>query len=117
MNCPICAGMNIKPLESMPAVLHCQDCGYLWNTPSATMTPEYMRSWAGEWGYTPAAARPAQPENCNAPLEYDDRDFAVCLSSRVFAKDIIRNRTDGDIGRRDYRRQQNMDALIASLRR
>ena len=116
MNCPCCASPNNTPLVSMPAVLHCQDCGYLWNMPS-TMTPEGLRA-AAAWGCTWKGLdpKPAMPEN-GPPLEYDERDFAVCLETRIFAKDIVHDRTNGDIVRRDDRREKDIRRMLDNLRR
>jgi hypothetical protein len=126
MNCPCCESPNNKPLVNMPAVQHCQDCGYLWNMPSADplnggMTPEGLRA-AAAWGYPTTtsaqapAPKPAIPEN-GPPLDYDERDFAVCLSTRIFAKDIIRERNHGDIARRDDRRDNTVRRMLDNLRR
>lgn len=128
MKCPVCGSPNNKPLVRMPAVLHCQDCGYLWNVPSTNAgawaysatstfgapTPEELKAAGCTWeGLDP---KPAMPEN-GPPLDYDESEFAVCLSSRIFAKDIVHDRTSADIVRRNYRCECGMAALVDNLRR
>ena len=124
MKCPICGGDAEKD-TLFGAMFHCENCGYFW-TPDPSgglaldakiMTPEGLRA-AAAWGAPiPAQAEPApaMPENVGV-LDYDEREFAVCLSSRIFAKDIIRGRTSADIGRREYRCDNAMRQMIANLR-